>query len=133
MRATRALAPHDPKLNDLRWLSGELLRRLHLTASLGGLKAVQLDAVRVSPGPRGLPLGEIAANARDKLRAVEIKVGRAAWPILICIVIEGGSVRDCRYLIPELMTPWRVDAVITDRLRVALDAMGYLVGYGGHA
>ena len=32
MRSTRALAPHDPKLNDMRWLIGEALRRVHQRA-----------------------------------------------------------------------------------------------------
>ncbi|MGB7974203.1 MAG: hypothetical protein WCF81_07585, partial [Roseiarcus sp.] len=29
MRANRVLAPTDPKLNDIRWLVGESLRRTH--------------------------------------------------------------------------------------------------------
>ena len=45
MRSTRALAPHDPRLNDLRWLIGEALRRLHRRADLDALRAVPLDRV----------------------------------------------------------------------------------------
>jgi hypothetical protein len=37
-------------------------------------------------------------------------------------------VRDCRGFVPELATPWRADAVVTDRLRVALDTLGDLMG-----
>jgi hypothetical protein len=37
-------------------------------------------------------------------------------------------VTDCRGLIPELATPWRADAVVADRLRVALDSLGELLG-----
>ena len=55
-------------------------------------------------------------------------MGPAAWPIVARIVIEGAGVRDCRAFIPEIVTPWRADAVVTDRLRVALDMMGNLMG-----
>jgi hypothetical protein len=62
MRSTRALAPHDPRLNDLRWLIGEALRRLHRRADLDALRAVPLDRVGAAAhGPRsGLPASEIA-------------------------------------------------------------------------
>jgi hypothetical protein len=130
MRATRALAPHDPKLNDLRWLTGEALRRIHSRAGLDGLRAVSLERVGQGGfGPRsGLPMSEIALHARDKLRAAEDKVGPAAWPVVNRIVIEGASLRECRGFVPEIVTPWRVDAVVTDRLRVALDQIGGLMG-----
>ena len=130
MRSTRALAPHDPKLNDVRWLIGEALRRVHQRARLDNLRAVQPETLGVTGfGPRpGLPSSEIALNARDKLRAAEGRVGPAAWPIVTRIIIEGAGVRDCRGFIPEIVTPWRADAVVTDRLRVALDMMGNLMG-----
>jgi len=130
MRSTRALAPHDPKLNDVRWLIGEALRRVHQRARLDNLRAVQPETLGVTGfGPRpGLPSSEIALNARDKLHAAEDKVGPAAWPIVTRIIIEGAGVRDCRGFIPEIVTPWRADAVVTDRLRVALDTMGDLMG-----
>ena len=80
-------------------------------------------------GPRsGLPASEIALHARDKLRAAAELVGPAAWPILTRIVIEGAGVRDCRRLVPDIVTPWRADAVLTDRLRVGLDRLGGVVG-----
>ena len=44
MRSTRALAPHDPRLNDVRWLIGEALRRLHQRAELDALRAVRSTA-----------------------------------------------------------------------------------------
>ena len=130
MRTTRALAPHDPKLNDIRWLVGEALRRVHGRAGLDGLRAVPLDKVGSGGfGPRsGLPASEIALHARDKLRAAEERVGPAAWPILTRIILEGAGVRECRGFVPEIVTPWRADAVVTDRLRVALDALGGLMG-----
>jgi hypothetical protein len=130
MRTTRALAPHDPKLNDIRWLVGEALRRVHQRAQLDALRAVALDKLGSTGfGPRsGLPISEIALQARDKMRACEQRVGPAAWPILVRILIEGAGVRDCRAFIPEIATPWRVDAVVTDRLRVALDGLGELLG-----
>ena len=131
MRSTRALAPHDPRLNDLRWLIGEALRRLHRRADLDALRAAPLDRVggAGAHGPRsGLPTSEIALNARDKLRAAAALAGPAAWPILARVVIEGASLRDCRRLVPEIATPWRADAVLADRLRVALDRLGEVVG-----
>jgi len=131
MRSTRALAPHDPKLNDLRWLIGEALRRLHRRADLDLLRAAPLDRVggAVQPGPRsGLPVSEIALLARDRLRAAAEQAGPAAWPILVRVVIEGAALRDCRRLAPEIATPWRADAVLADRLRVALDRLGALLG-----
>ncbi|HXZ16043.1 MAG TPA: hypothetical protein VEH77_08765 [Roseiarcus sp.] len=130
MRANRVLAPHDPRLNDLRWIIGEQLRRTHARARLDSLRAVAPDRIGMTGyGPRpGLPQTEAALHARDKLRAAEERVGPAAWPILTRIVIEGGAVRDCRGYVPELATPWRADAVITDRLRVALDLIGGLMG-----
>ena len=91
MRSTRALAPHDPKLNDMRWLIGEALRRLHQRAQLDALRAVAPEAsARKAFGPRsGLPASETALHARDKLRAAEERAGAAAWPIVTRIVIEG--------------------------------------------
>ncbi|MGA8712520.1 MAG: hypothetical protein WB647_05795, partial [Roseiarcus sp.] len=73
------------------------------------------------------PQSEAALHARDKLRTAEDRVGPAAWPIVTRIIIEGAGVRDCRGFIPELATPWRADAVVTDRLRVALDTLGGLL------
>jgi hypothetical protein len=130
MRANHLLAPHDPKLNDTRWLIGEVLRRTHQRARLDQLPAVALNEFGgISFGPRsGLPEAEIALHARDKLRAAEDRVGPHAWPIVRRIVIEGASVRDCRVLVPELASPWRADAVVSDRLRVALDMLGGLLG-----
>ncbi len=55
-------------------------------------------------------------------------MGPAAWPIVTRIVIEGAGVRECRGFVPELATPWRADAVVADRLRVALDTLGELMG-----
>jgi hypothetical protein len=133
MRTTRALAPHDPKLNDIRWLIGESLRRLHQRARLDNLRAVSMDGIGGSGfGPRpGLPASELALHARDKIRHAEERVGPAAWPIVNRIVIEGAGVRECRGFVPEIVTPWRADAVVTDRLRVALDMLGGLVGVTG--
>ena len=130
MRANRVLAPHDSRLNDIRWLIGESLRRTHQRARLDGLRAVALDRIgETGFGPRpGLPQSEAALHARDKMRKAEDKAGPAAWPIVTRIVIEGAGVRDCRGFVPELATPWRADAVITDRLRVALDSLGELLG-----
>lgn len=130
MRIHRALAPHDASLNNLRWLIGQALRRLHQRASLDSLRAVTPERIGGGGfGPRsGLPMSEAALHARDKLREAERRAGSAAWPIVQRIVIEGGGVRDCRAGIPEVTTPWRADAIVTDRLRVALDALGELVG-----
>ncbi len=130
MRANRILAPHDPKLNDVRWLIGEALRRCHHRARLDSLRSVDPERFGAAGfGPRpGLPQAEAALHARDKLRQAEEKAGPAAWPILTRIVLEGGAVRDCRGFVPELATPWRADAVVADRLRVALDAIGELMG-----
>jgi hypothetical protein len=130
MRSTRALAPHDPRLNDLRWLVGEALRRLHRRADLDALRAVPLDRIGAGAhGPRsGLPASEAALHARDKLHAAEERAGPAAWPILMRVVVEGASLRDCRRLAPEIVTPWRADAILADRLRVALDRLGELLG-----
>jgi hypothetical protein len=130
MRANRLLAPHDPKLNDIRWLVGESLRRTHQRARFDQLRAVAPDRLGSTGfGPRaGLPQSDIALHARDRLREAEDKVGPHAWPILTRIVIEGAGVRDCRGFVPELATPWRADAVVSDRLRVALDTIGGLMG-----
>jgi hypothetical protein len=130
MRVHRALAPHDSKLNDLRWLIGEALRRLHQRASLDSLRAVPPERIGGAGfGPRaGLPLSEMALHARDKLHEAQRLAGPAAWPIVRRIVIEGAGVRDCRAFIAEVTTSWRADAIVTDRLRVALDALGELLG-----
>lgn len=130
MRTNRLLAPHDPKLNDIRWLIGESLRRTHQRAQLDALRAVATDRIGSTGfGPRpGLPQSEAALNARDRLRKAADRAGPAAWPIVTRIVIEGAGVRECRGFVPELVTPWRADAVVADRLRVALDSMGDLMG-----
>ena len=65
------------------------------------------------------------------MRAAAERVGPAAWTIVSRIVIEGAGVRECRKLVPEVVTPWRADAVVTDRLRVALDLLGALTGVVG--
>jgi len=130
MRATRALAPNDLKLNDIRWLIGDSLRSLYDRARMDALRAMppeRLGSTGFGPRP-GLPAAESALIARDKLHDAERRVGPAAWPILKRIVIEGGGVRDCRAYVPDVVTPWRADAVVTDRLRVALDVLGELVG-----
>jgi hypothetical protein len=110
MRSTRALAPHDPKINDIRWLIGEALRRLHQHAQLDALCAVQPDSIgKTGFGPRsGLPLSEIALHSRDKMRAAEAKAGPAAWPILSRIVISGRRrAPTCRRSSrPGAPTPW---------------------------
>jgi hypothetical protein len=130
MRANRLLAPNDSKLNDIRWLIGESLRRTHHRARADGLRAISPDRIGSTGfGPRpGLPQSEAALHARDKLRNAEDRAGPAAWPIVTRIVIEGAGVRDCRGFVPELATPWRADAVVSDRLRVALDALGEVMG-----
>jgi hypothetical protein len=130
MRANRVLAPSDPKLNDIRWLVGESLRRTHDRARVDQLRAVAPDRFGSTGfGPRhGLPQSDVALQARDKLREAEDRVGPHAWPIVTRIVIEGAGVRDCRGFVPELATPWRADAVVSDRLRVALDMIGGLMG-----
>ena len=130
MRANRVLAPNDPKLNDIRWLVGESLRRTHHRARLDQLRAVAPDRMGSTGfGPRhGLPQADVALQARDRLRDAEDRVGPHAWPIVTRIVIEGAGVRDCRGFVPELATPWRADAVVSDRLRVALDMIGGLMG-----
>jgi hypothetical protein len=127
MRAHRALAPHDPRLNDLRWLIGEALRRLHHRSSLDALRAVAPDRVgAVAPGPRsGLPLTEVALNARDKLRAAEALAGAAAWPVLrrsslkarLCVIVvrsspkyrpPGAPMRSSRIVYAAVLTLWEV-------------------------
>jgi hypothetical protein len=130
MRVHRALAPHDSRLNDLRWMIGEALRRLHQRALLDSLRAVAPERIGSGGfGPRsGLPTSEAALHARDKLRRAEAVAGSAAWPIVQRIVIEGGGVRDCRARVAEVTTAWRADAIVVDRLRVALDALGELLG-----
>lgn len=130
MRANRVLAPNDPKLNDIRWLVGKSLRRTHERARVDQLRAVAPDRLGSTGfGPRhGLPQSDVALHARDKLREAEDRVGPHAWPIVTRIVIEGAGVRDCRGFVPELATPWRADAVVSDRLRVALDMIGGLMG-----
>lgn len=109
MHSTRALSPSDPKLNDIRWLTGEALRRVH-----------QMAISQRMP--------EIVDSACAQMRHIERAVSPAAWPIVRRIVLEGASVRDCRSFVPEVVTPWRADAVVTDRLRVALDQLGSLLG-----
>lgn len=115
MRTLRTLAPHDRELNDRRWLIGEALRRLHRRANSDTLRS---DAQAI----------ETVLRYHDELRAAEISVGRAAWPVLKCVVIEGGQPRECRDLVPEASAPARADLIIIDRLRVALDRLGPLLG-----
>ena len=130
MRATRTLAPHDPGLNNLRWLTGESLRQLYGRADFQALRSPSLGRIRQHGfgSGDGLPASDIALHARDTIRAAEERAGPAAWPILLRVVIQGAQLRDCRGFVPELVTPWRADAVLADRLRVALDAIGPLFG-----
>ena len=61
MRANRVLAPHDSRLNDIRWLIGDALRRLHQRASLNSLRTIDLERVGSTGfGPRsGLPVPRV--------------------------------------------------------------------------
>ena len=130
MRSNRVLAPHDPQAQRHSLAGRRIARRTHQRARLDQLRAVAPDRFGSTGfGPRsGLPQSETALFARDKLREAEQQVGPHAWPIVTRIVIEGAGVRDCRGFIPELATPWRADAVVSDRLRVALDTIGGLMG-----
>lgn len=110
LRTTRALAPHDPNLNDTRWLIGEALQRIYG-------RAVHMPVESAS-----------FLNARSKLREAEDRVGPAMWPVLFRVVIEDRLIRECRQFVPEAVTPWRADAVVMDRLRVGLDMLGKLTG-----
>ena len=101
MRRTCALAPHDPELNDLRGLVGETLRRRVLAA-------------------------DVAAS--ETIRACSDRAGPAVWPVVWRVVIEDAPLRDCRVFTPEIVTPWRADAVLMDRLRVGLDSIAPLLG-----
>ena len=133
MRSTRALAPNDLKLNDIRWLIGEALRSLYDRARMEALRAMppeRLGSTGFGPRP-GLPMAEAALFARDKLHACEERVGPAAWPILKKIVVDGFGVKDCRPMVPDVVTPWRADAIVTDRLRVGLDLLGGTLGVMG--
>jgi len=130
LRAARQLAPHDPKLNELRWLTGETLRRLHVRVPSAGLRAVDPDAPFIG-GARfraGLAPAEAAPGASEKWRAAAAAAGPAAWPIVLRIVIEGAHIKECRRMIPELAESWRADCVVADRLRVALDRIAPIVG-----
>jgi hypothetical protein len=65
MRANRLLAPHDPKLNDIRWLVGESLRRTHHRARLDQLRAVAPDRLgsgRVPACRRPMSPSTLATN-----------------------------------------------------------------------
>jgi hypothetical protein len=109
MRSTRALAPSDLRLNDVRWLIGEALRSVYNRARMDALRAMppeRLGSTGFGPRP-GLPVAEAALMARDKLHAAEERVGPAAWPILKKIVIDGAGVRDCRNHVPDIVTPCR--------------------------
>jgi hypothetical protein len=116
LRTTRALAPHDPKLNDTRWLIGEALRRVNARAEIA----------------RRQPASESATHALGKIHMAAGLAGPNAWPIVQRVVIEGRRVGECRELVPEVATPWRCDVVALDRLRVALDALGALMGVMTH-
>ena len=116
MRSSRVLAPHNPKLNDIRWLTGQSLRRSYERAELN------------AKNEKGIPASERVLYARAKIDSCERVCGRHAWPIVVAVVIDGKPIRDCRKHVLEVVTPWRCDAIITDRLRVALDAIGPILG-----
>jgi hypothetical protein len=122
MRATNALAPLDRNLNVTRWLIGESLRRYGYRAGM-----------KVSAPWRFATSGDIDSkivdHAREKMCAAEAKVGPAAWPILTRVLIDGKGVRECRDLVPESTSNWIIDAVVMDRLRNALDAIGPILGF----
>ena len=130
MRANRVLAPQRSEAQR-HPLAGRQIAAPHPSSrparsiARGRARPARLDRLRAAPG---LPQSDVALHARDKLRDAEDRVGPHAWPIVTRIVIEGAGVRDCRGFVPELATPWRADAVVSDRLRVALDMIGGLMG-----
>jgi hypothetical protein len=130
MRATRSLAPHDVRLNDMRWLIGEALRRLHARAKFDTLRSPVLERAPASAPQPFPPLTDKTLAARERLRQCEREAGAASWPILVRVIIEGARLQDCRGLVPEVVTPWRADAVLADRLRTALDRIAPQLGIG---
>ena len=135
MRSTRALAPHDPRLNDLRWLIGEALappappRRPRRVARGAARSSRRRGSARAALRPAGER--DRAARARQAARR-----GGARRPRRLAdpdARRHRGRVglRDCRRLVPEIVTPWRADAVLADRLRVGLDRLGEVVGRDG--
>ena len=109
LRARGMLAPDDYKLNGLRGQTGDKFRRLHAQS--------RIDA---------LPNAVTTSNAMLNLAMCEDRVGPHIWPVMIRILIEGASVRDCRQLVFDVETPWRADAVVLDRLRIGLDMLSQL-------
>ena len=130
MRANRVLAPHDPKLNDIRWLIGESLgvRTARPAGRLAGGRArsAWLDRIRASPGLAAV--GGRAARPRQAAQRPRSKSVPTPGRSSRGSSSRAPGVRDCRGFIPELATPWRADTVVTDRLRVALDTLGELMG-----
>jgi hypothetical protein len=112
---TPAPAPHDPRLNDVRWLVGESLRRTHQRAP----RPMRAVAPTRWPAPGPFRQCETALVASDKLREAAEKVGAHAWPIVTRIVTEGVGVRDAAGFIPEVTSPWRAGAVVSAAQRRA--------------
>ena len=102
LRVSGKLAPGDWETNTRRWLTGEALRRLHERLS--------------SEYP------EVSLFAADKLHAATLAAGALGWTVLVCIVIEGKSVSECRSDVRCTA------AAIHYRLRNALDAIAPVVG-----
>ena len=130
LRTTRALAPHDLALNDVRWLIGEALRRRHQRIGAGLSHRDVLHAAAAARRVGEAP-AEAELQAAEVLRRCQNAAGPAHWPILRLIVLEGRRTEKCRALIPEVLTPWRADACVMDRLRVGLDAIGHILGVTG--
>ena len=68
-----------------------------------------------------------ATSCAPRRRAPAPPPGRS----LTRIVIEGARLARLPRPVPEIVTPWRADAVLADRLRVGLDRLGELVGRDG--
>jgi hypothetical protein len=109
LRACRMLAPRDGRTNDVRWLIAEALRRLH-------------DRIQ------GERMPEVLTQVQRYKMASAQRLAGAAWPILRAIVLHDRDVHQCREMIEDETRPHCADAVILDRLRNGLDAIGPLLG-----
>jgi hypothetical protein len=79
-----------------------------------------------------------AIEAEDVVRSCIGEVGPAAWPIVRRIVIEGDGLASSRTFVSTGREPiWdasladTLDAIILDRLRVALDRIGEVLEVQG--
>jgi hypothetical protein len=103
------------RISNARWRTGDALRRLHAA----GWAANGSDVTTIQTPE--------ARAARERLAEIEAAIDPALWVTIRRCVLEGATLRELHALLPLSVTPQSANAILLDRLALALDRAGPLL------